>query len=358
MKKTIKRQIKNLSEDEIYAYFKKIGERKYRCKQLVEALYKRRVTSFADITTFSPSLIQKLNDSFEISSLVVEKVSESVDGSKKFLFRTADGEFIESVFLPNSASESKFERNTLCISSMVGCPMNCVFCASARIGYKRPLSVAEIIDQFLIIEKEVINRAEREKINNVVFMGIGEPLMNLEAVLSAIKILHLEHLVNQKYVTVSSVGLPEKIAVFANSNTTAKLAISLHSPFDEVRRQIIPISKSYTIEELLKALDYYYREKHIKVTFEYILFKGLNDRDEDVKKLAKISRRFPSVINLIPYNDISFVDSSVELIPASEEEINTFAKKLFNEDVLVITRKSQGTDISAACGQLALQSMQ
>jgi 23S rRNA (adenine2503-C2)-methyltransferase len=182
-------------------------------------------------------------------------------------------------------------------------------------------------------------------------MGMGEPFLNYDNVVQGVKIIRRFNILQG--ITISTIGLPDKISEFANMGLKIKLSLSLHSPFNEIREKLIPISKKYKIEDILKALDYYYRNIHLPITIEYIVFKGLNDRDEDIKKLARIAKRFPAVINLIPYNDISFIAPELDLIPSNEVEIKDFARKLYNEDVVAITRKSQGQDISAACGMLA-----
>jgi 23S rRNA (adenine2503-C2)-methyltransferase len=342
--------IKNLNEEEIYKFFEKINEPKFRAIQLNDAIYKKKISAFEEISNFSPKLIEKLNSNFLINALEVEKVDESADGSKKILYKTFENEKIETVFLPNRENQNREERNTVCISTMVGCPVNCKFCATAKLGFKKNLSISEIIDQIFLTRKTT-----GQYIDNLVFMGMGEPLLNFENLAAAIELILKNNILNKKAITISSVGIPEKVIALANKELKIKLAISLHSPFDEIRQKLIPISKNYSIEDLLKSLDFYYKTSRIPLTFEYILFKNVNDRDEDVKRLSRISHRFPSKINLIPFNDISFIDADFELEPANSEEISTFQKKLYEEDVMAIIRKSQGNDIAAACGQLAFQ---
>ena len=391
--------IKNLTENELLEFFNEINEKKFRAKQLFDALYKKRINSFSEITNFPAQLINILDKNFTVNSLTVENIFESNDSSKKILFNTKDNEFVETVFLPNSQMNAKHEATSqkeklrvkhtqsVCVSTMVGCPINCKFCATAKIGFKRNLEVSEIIDQIFLTDRYLTNKHsfsacknldvlheeifQKEKlqvknrhlsVDNIVFMGMGEPFLNYENVINSLKIISKNEIISKKNITVSTVGIPEKIIDFANEDLKIKLALSLHSPFDEVRKTLIPVAKKYSIEEILKALDYYYQTTKIPITFEYILFKNLNDRDEDVKKLARISRRFPSKINIIPFNDISFIDNlncisseGIDLIPATVEEIKIFAKKLYDKNVMAITRKSQGSDIAAACGQLALQ---
>ena len=343
--------IKDLTDDELYTFFEKYNEKKFRVKQLNDALYKKQIQSFTEISNFSPKLIEQLIANFSIHSLEIEKTFESIDGSKKMLYSTNDNKKIETVFLPNHQNNNgnnKEERNTLCISTMVGCPVNCAFCATGKLGYKRNLTVAEIIDQ-IFLTRIILGGY----IDNLVLMGMGEPFLNYENLIPALKLITRHNILNKKAITVSTVGIPAQIIDFTNEEIKTKLAISLHSPFDEIRQKLIPIAKNYQIEDLLKSLDYYYKMTKLPITFEYILFKGINNRDEDVKKLGRISRRFPSKINLIPFNDISFIAPDCELVAASKEEVAEFSKKLYNEDVMVIIRKSQGSDIAAACGQLA-----
>jgi 23S rRNA (adenine2503-C2)-methyltransferase len=353
MSKT-KYNIKDLSHEELFAFFEKLHERPFRAKQLNDALYMKRIKHFDDITNFPQALRDKLNDTFTVSSLKWEKEEISQDGSRKFLYKTDDkGLPLETVFLPNIANVGDGgERNTLCISTMSGCPVNCKFCATGRLGYNGALKTSEILDQLLQTANVVMSG-----INNLVLMGMGEPLLNYDNVVAAIRILSTLHIFNKRDITISTVGIPARIADLTNLELHTKLAVSLHSPMDSVRQELIPLAKSYTLDELLESLEYYYRASHLPVTYEYILFKGVNDSDKDAEKLTRIARRFPSKINLIPYNDISFIDADIGLEPASTEEIAAFAKKLHNENVMVITRKSQGQDISAACGQLAAKEM-
>ena len=341
----MKNNIKNLSKEELFNYFENIGENKFRTNQLQNAIYNNRTSDFQSISNFSANLKNKLEQDFNIVSLELIKTMLSSDGSTKFIFKTEDNNFIESVFLPNNSNADASNRNTICVSTMAGCPVGCKFCATGNFGYKRNLDIAEILDQILFIQQYFSDI----KIKNAVFMGMGEPFLNYNNLISAIRLILEFSLLNSKGITISTIGIPAAILDFANEGLKIKLALSLHSPFDNNRQKLIPIAKKYKIEEILKSLDFYYRSTHLPITLEYILFKGLNDSNKDIKKLARIARRFPSVINLIPYNNIS---KNLDLIPCNETEIKEFAKKLHNENIVVITRKSQGQDISAACGML------
>jgi 23S rRNA (adenine2503-C2)-methyltransferase len=346
----MKRNIKNLNEEELINFFDSIGEKKYRIKQLYHAIYSKKYQSFEEISNFSIQLQKKLSSEFFINSLLLVDYVEATDGSKKIIFSTCDNEIVETIFLTNAENEDSQTRNTLCISTMIGCPVNCKFCATAKLGYIRDLDTSEILDQIILAQKYF---GEENNIKNIVIMGMGEPFLNYENLMNAIKIIRHNNLFSDKSITISTIGIPDRISDFANMDMKIKIALSLHSPFDDIRQKLIPIAKKYKIEEILKSLDYYYRITHLPITFEYTLFQGINNREEDAKKLIRMARRFPSKVNLIPYNDISFIDSNIGLVPCSDTEIKEFAKMLHQENILVITRKSQGSDILAACGQLA-----
>ncbi|MCL2040122.1 MAG: 23S rRNA (adenine(2503)-C(2))-methyltransferase RlmN [Bacteroidetes bacterium] len=342
----MKKNIKNLSKDELLGYFDKINEKRFRINQLYNAIYVNRITSFEAITNFSNQLKTQLDTDFYIQSLKLKDTMTSSDGSVKFLFETLDNNYIESVFLPNNNTEN--EHNTLCLSTMIGCPVGCNFCASGRLNYVRNLDIAEIIEQIMFIQ----NYFPSLKIRNAVFMGIGEPLLNYDNLVNAVKIILEFNLLNRKGITISTIGIPNSIVNLANSGLKIKVAFSLHFPNDNVRNKYIPTN--FKIEEILKALDYYYQNTRLPITIEYILLEGINDSDSDIKKLVSIARRFPSVINLIPYNS-SFPD--LGFAGCDDAKTKYFARKLYNEDILVITRKSQGKDIFAACGMLAHKMM-
>ncbi len=340
--------IKNLTINQINQYFEELEEKKFRTKQLLEAIYKNQINSFSEISNFPKTIRKDLEHRFHLTSLELETIRNSTDGSQKILYKTkkSNNEFIETVFLPNSKNLHSNPINTLCISTMLGCPVNCSFCATAKLGFNRNLSTSEIIDQILITQK-ILNK----KINNIVLMGMGEPLLNYDNVLNALEILINHKIINSKNITLSTVGIPKKIIQLANSGLKIKLALSLHSPFDKLRKQLIPAS--YNIEEICKSLDYYYQKTKLAITFEYLLLQNINNRDEDIKKLVKIARRFPSKVNIIPFNDISFTGISQNFKGATPNEIRVFSDKLHKNKVLAIIRKSQGQDIEAACGQLA-----
>ena len=339
--------IKDLTTLELDNYFEKIDEKKFRTKQLFNALYQQKINNFNEITTFSSSLKKQLEENFYINSLELETIRESIDGTKKILYSIVNkNEFIETVFLPNNVNDTTNKKNTICISTMLGCPVNCIFCATAKLGFKRTLTASEIIDQILITEK-IINK----KIDNVVIMGMGEPLLNFNNTILAIRTLIENNIIKHRNITLSTIGIPDKIIELADSNIKIKLALSLHSPFDDIRKTLIPMASN--LSDIFNSLEYYYKKTKLPITFEYILLKGLNNRNIDILQLSKLIKKFPSKINIIPFNDISFTNTDYDIKAANTKEINIFSKKLYQNKIMSIIRKSQGQDIEAACGQLA-----
>jgi 23S rRNA (adenine2503-C2)-methyltransferase len=273
----------------------------------------------------------------------------------KFLFRLHDKEAVETVLIPeNNPEDEDNMRYTLCVSSQVGCAMNCGFCATGKIKYKRNLSSGEIVDQFLQAEK-----ISGKKITNIVFMGMGEPLQNMRSVIKAIDMLTnpLIPLVSERRITISTSGIVPRMIELADMGRNFKLALSLHSTTNDLRKKLMPIAEKWSIDQTIDAMENYYRKTGVPLTYEYIMFDGLNDTQFDAKRLAKIARRAPSRVNLIPYHDISFTNPegfAAELKPATQENIMNFIALLRNFEVNAFLRTSSGFDIDAACGQLAL----
>ncbi len=344
-----KQNIKNFSKNQIEDYFISIYEKKYRVEQLENAIYNQRISDFSQISNFPKILREKIQNDFDLNSLkLVEKKECNIDNedeTTKYLFELNDGQKIESVLIPSE------NRNTICVSTQIGCPVACKFCASGKINFIRNLEVAEIIDQFLMTE-----RISDKDISNIVFMGMGEPLLNFQNVLKALNIFLNKINISRTKITLSTVGLVPEIKKLADENIRIKLAISLHATNDFKREKIIPIAKKYKIKDLIGAVEYYYNSTSVPVTYEYILFEGFNDTSEDIKRLAKITKIVNSKVNLIPFNDISFIqskDSDFVLKAASPEKILDFAEKLRKLNVVVNIRNSAGANIFAACGQLA-----
>jgi 23S rRNA (adenine2503-C2)-methyltransferase len=349
MEKGTRTQLKGLTIPELAEFFTSIGEPKYRAGQLFNWIYNHLADDFSDMQNLSKDLRNKLSSIAELKVYDTQEVQESnTTRTRKFLLTTHDNKNIESVVIPDK------ERNTLCISTQVGCPLDCKFCATGLLGYKRNLSAAEIVDQYLQAAKIY----GKPSITNIVFMGMGEPLLNFENTLKAISIFtdELNTGLSRTRITVSTAGIPHKIKELAESGLRVKLALSLHSCFEDVRSTIMPINKKYALSESIEALKLYARLTKTRITFEYTMLKGVNDRPEDIKALNRLCSSLPSKMNIIPFNSIKHMSPggiSSELEPTSRERIHEFAQKLRDHNITVMIRDTQGDDIAAACGQLA-----
>ncbi|MGH8094056.1 MAG: 23S rRNA (adenine(2503)-C(2))-methyltransferase RlmN [Chthoniobacterales bacterium] len=341
--------IKSLTLDELTRHFAVRGEPSYRAKQITDWLYKKRVDSFAAMTDLPAATRVRMTEEFSFVRPEIARVLGSKDTTRKFLFRLADGSLIESVLIPASPAfyGETSDRRTACVSTQVGCAYGCKFCASGLEGFWRNLEASEIVDQLLAIEKE-----SGEKIDNIVFMGMGEPLANLANLLGAIRIINapwgLE--IGARHITISTSGLAPQIRKLATEPTQFRLAISLHGATDEVRNRIMPVNRKYNLATLLDACDYYFAHKK-RLMFEYILIAGVNDSDEQAHKLARHALRLSAKINLIPYN-------TVEGLPWSRPSRNrqeSFLRILREHGAVATLRREKGHDIDAACGQLRLQ---
>jgi len=351
MKKEDKKAVlKGMTLSELKEYFLSIGESKYRAEQLFNWVYNRVSFDFNEMQNFPKTLRTRLESTALIKTLEPVAVQDSPStGTKKYLYSTSDNRKIESVLIPEG------ERNTLCISTQVGCPLDCKFCATGLMGYKRNLSSGEIVDQYLLTAKE----AGKQAITNIVYMGMGEPLLNFDNTVKSVEIFthELTKGLSRKRITISTAGIPNKIIEIAELGLRIKLALSLHSCFDDIRSQIMPINKKYSLKENIEALKFYTKKTKTRATFEYTMLKGINDRDEDIKAIVKLCSQLPSKINIIPFNSIRHMNPggiSAELEPTSLDNILKFADKLRGHNITVLVRETQGDDIAAACGQLAV----
>ncbi|MGQ9818783.1 MAG: 23S rRNA (adenine(2503)-C(2))-methyltransferase RlmN [Candidatus Kapaibacteriales bacterium] len=343
--------VKDLDKSELESFFIDRGFQRYRAEQLLIFLYRKRILSFDEVTTFPKELRKFLKEHLYISAIEDYEYQKASDGTIKFLFRLKKGSAVESVFIPSDNGLK--ERRTLCVSSQVGCALACVFCATGKLGLTRNLSAGEIIEQILFAEKFIGHR-----LTNLVFMGMGEPLQNYNQVVKAINILTSDEaqLFKPKNITVSTSGVVPKILELAKLLRPVKLAISLHSTYDQVRQMLMPIAKRWKIEDVRNSAIQYYRLTKIPITYEYILFDGVNDSLEDARRLAKIAISVPSKVNLIPYHSIDFmplIGFAKELKPASMDRILLFKDWLKDLGVNAFVRSSNGIEIDGACGQLA-----
>lgn len=346
-----KTQLKGLNLNELKEFSKSIGEPKYRGEQIFNWMYNHLAEDFDEMLNLSKSLRTKLSESCEINTLnYVDSVISPETGTKKFIFRTKESNKIESVIIPEE------KRNTLCISTQVGCPLDCKFCATGLMGYKKNLTAGEIFDQYKLAAKDY----GKENITNIVYMGMGEPLLNYKSTINSLKIFAEEIItgISLKKITVSTAGIAPKIIELADTDLKVKLALSLHSCFEDIRSKIMPINKKYSFKENIDAVKYYAKKTGTKITFEYVMLKGINDRKEDLKALVKLCKEIPSKINVIPFNSLRHMNPSglsAELEPTPSNIINDFVEKLKDNGLTVIVRYTQGEDIAAACGQLAVK---
>ncbi|MDP3025125.1 MAG: 23S rRNA (adenine(2503)-C(2))-methyltransferase RlmN [candidate division Zixibacteria bacterium] len=334
--------LKALWIEELESFLDKLGEKKYKAKQLAKWIYNKGVTDFEQMTDLSKELRRKLSEVAYIGKLkLTRKQVSKIDQTEKFLFELSDGKRIETVLMREK------NRVTVCISTQVGCALNCIFCATGKSGFERNLSAGEIVDQIIAVKGYL---KEDEKVTNVVIMGMGEPLLNYENTVKAIRIIQSELglSISAKRITLSTSGIAPEIYKLADERLKIKLALSLNAPDDELRRKLMPIAKKYPLSEVLEALKYYAKKNDIRITFEYVLIKDVNDSEEQALKLAKLIRGIPCKINLIPYNPIK----ECPYKKPDEETLIKFRDILYPRAPAVTLRRSKGEDIQAACGQL------
>jgi len=342
--------IKSSQFAELEEKVSELDEPLYRARQIADWLYQKRAQSFDDMTDLPRAFRTKLTEQFNFAKIETVRVLGSRDTTQKFLFRLSDESLIESVLIPASPAlyGSRSDRRTICISTQVGCAYGCKFCASGLEGFSRNLKPNEIIDQIIAAERE-----SGEKIDNIVFMGMGEPLANFENLMNAIRIINAPWGlgIGARHITVSTSGLAPQVRKLAEEPLQIRLAISLHGATDEVRGQIMPINRRYNLETLLTACDYYASRKKQRLTFEYILIADVNDSPDQARRLARIVRRLQAKVNLIPYNTVHGLAWS----RPSPEQQKQFLSILRDRGVAATLRREKGHDIDAACGQLRLQ---
>ncbi len=335
--------LKALTETELREFMHAQKVPDYRITQMIAWIYERGVTDIDDITVFSKDLRKSLKEISYISSLEVLDIQRSEDGTEKYLFGLEDGLQIESVLIPDG------DRLTLCVSSQVGCQMGCTFCRTSTMGFMRNLESHEIIDQVLCATR--LNKDKR--ISNIVFMGMGEPLMNLPALVDAILRINKYLKISRRRITVSTSGLAEEIyelaGRLAEDDLYVNLAVSLNATTDTVRSSIMPVNRKYPIKQLMSAVKEFPLPHTRMITFEYVLIDNLNDSKEDAKRLAELVHGIPNKINIIPLNPFE----GCELERPSNTRVDRFKKWVEQEGAIALVRKSKGQDILASCGQLA-----
>jgi 23S rRNA (adenine2503-C2)-methyltransferase len=342
--------LQGMSMEEYCLLFEDLGEQKFRAKQLFQWVYQKGATDFVQMSNLSKGLRQKLSQVVAITSLKIQrKLVSQQDDTVKFLLSLPDGETVETVRMSYTGRESR-DRHTVCVSSQVGCAMGCVFCATGLSGWKRNLTTGEIVGQVLTVQRDLRVNLPEAKVTNVVFMGMGEPLLNYENVLKAIRILNEPAGLNigLRRITLSTCGVVPQIKKLAQERLPIVLAISLHAPTDELRNELLPINKKYPLQELMEACAYYIELTRRRITFEYALIAGKNDSRAHARALAKLLKGMLANVNLIPLNSVA----ETGLVRSDESRIKTFAKELEDAGIEAAIREEKGGDIEAACGQL------
>lgn len=337
--------IRHQSQEELDTYFESIGEKKFRIKQVQEWIWQKHAHSFEAMSNLSKELRNKMAADFSLPALQVDATQYSNDGTVKSRFKTFDGHLIEGVLIPTD------DRKTACVSSQIGCSLSCKFCATGYMERKRNLTYDEIVDQVVLINQQAEQVFEK-KLTNIVFMGMGEPLLNYNHVLKAIERISAKDglFMSPRRITVSTAGVAKQIRMLGDDQVKFKLALSLHAPNDAKRNQIMPINETNNIKVLTEALNYFYKKTGNEITLEYILFKNLNDSAKDAEELTKVFRQIPAdLINIIEYNSID----AFKFTKPDEDDTQSFMDILAANKVNARLRRSRGKDIDAACGQLA-----
>ncbi len=340
-----KKNIRHLSLDEVKEYFESIGEKKFRMRQTWEWLWQKHAHSFEDMSNLSKELRARLEQDFSLPALTLNTTQTSDDGTIKSRFKTVDGHYIEGVLIPTE------KRQTVCVSSQVGCSLSCKFCATGTMDRKRNLDFDEIVDQVTMVNGQC-EKMYGKKLTNIVFMGMGEPLLNYKNVLKAVeRISSTDGLaMSPSRITVSTAGIAKMIKQLGDDGVKFKLALSLHAATDKKRNEIMPINETNNIAALVEALNYYYQKTDNEITFEYILFKNFNDSLRDADDLIKLCRQVPvDLVNIIEYNQID----GARFSKPDEDTTYAFMNYLGKNRVNARLRRSRGKDIDAACGQLA-----
>jgi len=338
------KDLRHLSHTELQELVLSFNEKKFRVQQIEDWLWKKNASSIDDMLNLSKTFRDQLKKQFTINKVGIDHSQFSTDGTIKNRFVLHEGHFIEGVLIPTA------NRKTACVSSQVGCSLSCKFCATGFLERKRNLTFDEIYDQVFLIHQQALEHFE-QPLSNIVYMGMGEPLLNFKNVIKSIDLITSEKglAMSPKRITVSTAGIAKQIHQLGEMQVRFNLALSLHAANDKKRDEIMPINSSNNLRVLVEALDYYYKQTKNQLTFEYILFSGFNDSFEDADDLIKICRRIPSKVNIIEYNPILQADFA----KPDEEKTDAFMDYLHNNNVNARLRRSRGKDIDAACGQLA-----
>jgi len=340
----MKKDLRNTSLEELTAFLTEHGEKAFRAKQVHEWLWKKSATTIDEMTNLSVATRALLNEHFEILPVTIADKQVSADGTVKYGFKLHDGYVVEGVLIPTT------NRTTACISSQVGCSLACKFCATGRLKRERNLRGDEIFDQVSIIAREAMERTGKP-LSNIVYMGMGEPLLNYSGMMDSVALITGEKGLNisPRRITVSTAGISKLIKKLGDDEVTFNLALSLHAANDIKRNQIMPINEHNSLDALAESLIYFHEKTGSRVTYEYIIFKNFNDEIQDARELAEFCKHVPCKVNIIEYNPID----DGEFAQAAVEKLDAFAAYLESKNIIVNVRRSRGKDIDAACGQLA-----
>ncbi len=338
-----KKNIRELKLEELIDFLKNQNIPSYRAKQVHEWLWKKRAINFNEMTSLSLSLRELLEQNFCLNAVKIHKAERSSDGTIKYSLKLHDNKLVEGVLIPSK------KRLTACVSSQVGCSLSCTFCATGTLKLERNLNYAEIYDQIFILNEEALLNFGKP-LSNIVYMGMGEPLLNYENLLKSIELVSSKTglSMSPKRITVSTAGIAKMIKKLADDDVRFNLAISLHTSDDKKREEIMPINKSINLEELKESIKYFFEKTGTRITYEYILFKDINDSLDDAHELVKFCKSTPCKVNLIEYNSVD----NIPFQKASNNKTEKFINFLNEKNVIVNLRKSKGKDINAACGQL------
>lgn len=339
-------QLCTATQEELKSYFSQLGEKEFHASQVIDWVYQKGILSYDKMTNLGQDLRKKLEEKMKLTTLELVKVTKSSDlETVKFLWKLPQGDLIESVLIYSK------ERRTVCVSSQVGCPAKCAFCASGKQGFFRNLTPAEIVEQ--IVQINAWLKPQNERVSHVVYMGMGEPLKNYEAVKKSIEIITDPKLLNlsERRITVSTVGIVEGIHRLTMEGPKVNLVLSLHAPNQHIRKKIIPYARKYPLEDILAAMDEYAKVTKRDVTYEYVLLAGINDHPDHAHELAHLLKGKQCTVNLIPYNPVQ----GLHLKRPDKNAIKEFRAVLFGCKIVNTCRYTKGDDIAAACGQLALQ---
>lgn len=338
--------IRKFDQEELKDMFQEMGHPSYRADQVWDWLWKKGVDNFDEMSNLGKALRSKLREQFVINKVSIHSQYASKDGTRKYAFEVSDGHKVEGVLIPTP------KRLTACISSQVGCSLSCKFCATGFLPLSRNLFFYEIYDQVQLLRKEAAEHFGRN-LTNIVYMGMGEPLLNFKNVVQSIRLITMEEGLGMapKRITLSTAGIAKMIRKLADEELRIEFALSLHAANDQKRSEVMPINDSNSLEALTAALQYYYEKTGSRITYEYCIFKGVNDSIQDAEELAAFSKIVPSKINVIEYNPIE----EAEFVNTSGKRMNAFIEHLASQKVIVNVRRSRGRDIDGACGQLALR---